>query len=101
MKCLWLSRILPFPQTAGDRIYSLNLAKSLARAGAEVTFVGFAGDEPPESISDISWRIVPGQPRNEVASLASTMPYIAARHATASYKETISQLGRSDWDVVL
>jgi hypothetical protein len=62
MKCLWLSRILPFPQTAGDRIYSLNLAKSLARAGAEVTFVGFAHGEqrfadldPPGPIG--SWKI--------------------------------------------
>src|SRR4051812_15477985 len=41
LRCLWLSRDIPFPQDAGDRIYSGNLAAALTRANVEVSFLGF------------------------------------------------------------
>jgi glycosyltransferase involved in cell wall biosynthesis len=102
MTCLWLARALPFPLTAGDRIYSAKLASALAAAGAEVTFAGFAGETPPTDVPGLRWHVVPGRPRGQVAALASTMPLVAARHATASYAEAIRELARRErWDAVV
>lgn len=104
MRCLWLSRFLPFPQTAGDRIYTARLAAALAGAGAEVTFAGLAGEEaPPPPPLGLRWHLVPGPPRGQVAALASTLPLVAARHATPAYRAAIGDFARAGgpWDAVL
>lgn len=100
--CLWLARTLPFPQTAGDRIYSAKLAGALARAGAEVTFAGFAGDAPAAPVDGVSWSQIAGRQRNRVAALASPMPLVAARHATSAYRAALTRLAPArPWDTVV
>jgi hypothetical protein len=102
MQCLWLARTLPFPLTAGDRIYSANLAASLATAGAAVTYAGLSGQSAPESVQNISWRTVNGAPRRNLPALLSSLPLVAARYATKSYHKMLRQIATSsNWDAVL
>ena len=65
LKGLWLARELPFPADMGDRIYSGNLAKALADAGADLTFVGLQSDchEPPPADWALKWNTVTGRRR--------------------------------------
>lgn len=101
-RCLWLARTLPFPLTAGDRIYTAKLAGALASAGVEITFAGFAGDAPAQPIPGITWHIVPGGPRGRVQALASPMPLVAARHDTPGYRAALRDLAaQGPWQVVV
>lgn len=101
-RCLWLARSLPFPLTAGDRIYTAKLAGALASAGVEITFAGFAGDAPAQPIPGIAWHTVPGGPRGRVPALASPMPLVAARHDTPAYRAALRDLAaRGPWQVVV
>lgn len=100
--CLWLARTMPFPLTSGDRIYTGKLVEALASRGVAITYAGFAGTEPPTAAAGVTWHIVPGQTRGRVASLLSTMPLVASRHATAAYRATLEQLLRQQtWDVIV
>jgi glycosyltransferase involved in cell wall biosynthesis len=102
LRCLWLARAMPFPWTAGDRIYTAKLAGALAAAGVDVTFAGLEGEAPPSAMPGIRWHIVPGAQRGKQASLASPMPLVAARHATPAYKTAVSELAaRGPWDAVV
>jgi glycosyltransferase involved in cell wall biosynthesis len=100
--CLWLARAMPFPLTAGDRIYSAKLAAALADAGASVRFAGLAAGASPDAVPGVEWHIVPGQQRSQVGSLLSTLPLVAARHATPAYRRHVTRLLHSrPWDAVL
>lgn len=102
MRCLWLARALPFPLTAGDRIYSAKLAAALAGSGALVTFAGFAGDGSAPAVPNLAWHRVPGGPRGPLGALGSRMPLVAARHATAAYRAALAELARAQvWDAVV
>ncbi|MCI0753678.1 glycosyltransferase [Teichococcus vastitatis] len=101
-RCLWLARALPFPWTAGNRIYTAKLAGALAGAGVEVTFAGYAAEVPPQPMPGITWHIVPGGPRGHLAGLASPMPLMAARHETPAYHAALQELAAQDpWDAVI
>ncbi|HEX2584964.1 MAG TPA: glycosyltransferase family 4 protein [Steroidobacteraceae bacterium] len=102
LRCLWISRDIPFPQDAGDRIYSGNLAAALTRANAEVCFMGYAqsGFTPPSDwVSE--WRIVDGNKRDQRLSLLSLYPRIAAMHATPSYYRLLEQQLQQPWDAIV
>ena len=100
--CLWLARVMPFPQTAGDRIYSVKLAGALAASGVDVTFAALAGDAPPEPVEGIVWHVVPGVPFSQRRALLSTMPLVAARFAIPEYKSELTRLaGSRAWDIVV
>ena len=103
LRCLWLSRDIPFPQDAGDRIYSANLALALAHAGAEVRYLGYlqtnADAIPHDWIND--WVAVRGEKRNPHAALLSRYPRIAAVHATRSYKQLLQEQLRQHWDAIV
>jgi hypothetical protein len=102
LRCLWLARSMPFPWTAGDRIYTAKLAGAFAAAGADVTFVGMAGEAPPTPMPGIRWHVVPGEQGGKLGALVSPMPLVAARHATAAYHAAVSELAdRGPWDVVV
>jgi len=102
IRCLWLARTLPFPWTAGDRIYTAKLASALAGAGAEVTFAGFAAEVPAQRVPGITWQIVPGAPRARLPALASAMPLVAARHDTATYRAALADLAKQGpWQAVV
>ena len=100
--CLWLARTMPFPLTSGDRIYSGKLVAALAAQGVAITYVGFAGDAPPDPIDNIVWHVIPGRPRSQLAALFSTMPLVSARHATRQYRTEITRLLSAQiWDIVI
>lgn len=102
IRCLWLARTLPFPWTAGDRIYTAKLAGALAGAGAEVTFAGYAAEVPPQAMPGITWHVVPGAPRGRLAGLASAMPLVAARHETPAYHAALKELAaQGPWQAVV
>jgi glycosyltransferase involved in cell wall biosynthesis len=102
MRCLWIARGMPFPLTAGDRIYSARLAGALAAAQARVVMTGFAGEAPPQAVPGIDWRVVPGRPRGRMRALASAMPLVAARHHTPAYRALLGRLAaEGPWDAVI
>jgi glycosyltransferase involved in cell wall biosynthesis len=103
LRGLWLARELPFPQDAGDKIYSANLAKALAETGIDLTLVGIrpAGDPSIPSDWPINWNVVPGEARPTMRSLISTMPLVAASYSTPEYRRRIAELTEDDWDFVV
>lgn len=110
-RCLWLARELPFPEDSGDRIHSARLALALARAGAEVCFVGHERAEhdddddaqasEPSGPPPVHWIGVAGGRRGLLRSLASSEPLQSARHATPRYRRTVQALLRERWDAVV
>ena len=67
LSILWLGRTLPLPLNSGDRVYTAKLVGAVARAKADVVFLGLGN--PDESMGDlaaldagIEWRLVPGRP---------------------------------------
>lgn len=102
LRCLWISRDIPFPQDAGDRIYSGNLAAALARSHADVYFMGYAqeGVTLPQGWVN-EWLTVKGSKRDQYLALFSLYPRIAAMHATPSYYKLLEQQLRQSWDVIV
>ena len=102
MRCLWLSRSLPFPQDSGDRIYSGQLARALAQAGAEVDFVGHrsAESEPP-SDWPLRWHAIDGGCRPTWRALASLQPLNGAVHDTTAYRARLDEMLTWRWDAVV
>lgn len=94
---------MPFPADMGDKVYSGHLAKALADAGADLTFVGLQPENGIDPPSDwpLKWSIVPGRRRSAVRSVLSTMPVVAASYATPAYKSHVRALMRSNWDFVV
>lgn len=102
MRCLWLARTIPFPLTAGDRVYSARLAEALAGTGAEVAFLGLDGAEPAIPMPGIAWEVVAGGPRGQWRALVSTLPLVGKRHETPAYHAAIRQrAAASRWDAVV
>jgi len=103
LRCLWISRDIPFPQDAGDRIYSGNLAAALARADVDVCFVGYLQQGvtalPHNWVNQ--WLTVEGNKRDQNVALLSRYPRIAAMHATASYQKLLEQQLQQHWDAVV
>lgn len=99
---LWITRHLPFPADSGDRIYSAQLIQATARAGADLTVVGFA---PPQGTTapdwPVRWVTVPGQPHGTARALWSALPLVAAAHATPAYRQAIDHLAAERWDFVV
>jgi glycosyltransferase involved in cell wall biosynthesis len=87
----------------GDKIYSGNLAKALAEAGADLTLVGIqpASDSPVPRNWPIKWNIVPGEARSTLRSLFSAKPLVAAAYATREYRKKIAELAKYEWDFVV
>jgi glycosyltransferase involved in cell wall biosynthesis len=102
LRCLWLARSMPFPWTAGDRIYTAKLAAAFAAAGVDLTFAGMAGEAPPQALPGIRWHVVMGDQGSKLRALASPMPLVAARHDTPAYRTSVDELAtRGPWDAVV
>ena len=102
LKGLWIAREIPFPLDSGDRIYTARLLRSLAEAGARITFTGFAnGFATADRDWPVNWMPVKGARRGKLQALCSTMPLVAATHATAQYRKLIEELARQPWDFVV
>lgn len=103
LKGLWLARELPFPADMGDRIYSGNLAKALADAGTDLTFVGLQPDvnqAPPEDWS-LKWSLIAGRRRSALRAAFSTMPLVAASYASAAFRSRVRTLMQDRWDFIV
>jgi len=94
---------MPFPADMGDRIYSGNLAKALAHAGTDLTFVGLESEsqQAPPTDWPLKWRTIAGHRRGAIRALFSTMPSIAASFATAAYRRHVRLLMRERWDFIV
>jgi glycosyltransferase involved in cell wall biosynthesis len=102
MRCLWLARSLPFPQDSGDRIYSAQLARALAQAGAEVDFVGHRSSEaepPPDW--PVRWHAIDGGCRSKWRAMASLQPMNGAIHDTPAYRARLAEMLTWRWDAVV
>lgn len=103
LRGLWLCRELPFPQDSGDKIYSAQLARSLASAGVELTVAGLMPEGNPAIPEDwpIRWHPIAGRRNGTLASLLSPMPLVAAAHATDRYRYEVETLALEGWDFVV
>lgn len=101
MKCLWISRYIPYPLDAGAKVYSARLAESLADTGASVRYLGFGDVSCAKAQRSIEWVAVPGEKRRQVAALFSNLPLAAAIDATAAYSTLLEQQLQGDWDAII
>lgn len=102
LKCLWISRYVPYPLDGGAKVYSAKLAESLAATGATVRFLGFGDtDAAPEDATGMQWVGVPHGKRNEIAALFSPLPNAAAIDATSAYKSLLDEQLREHWDAIV
>jgi glycosyltransferase involved in cell wall biosynthesis len=100
---LWLARELPFPLDSGDRIYAARLARSLAEAGADLTFVGHGSRDRTAVPTDWPVRLhaVPGGRHSRWRGLLSPLPLVAALHATRAYRRQVEALAREPFDFIV
>ncbi len=103
MKCLWIAREIPFPADSGDRIYTAQLSQSLAQANGALDFVGIADEHtgPAPQGGPVQWTTVAGGRYGTLRSLLSTLPLVAAMHATDSYRRTLHALYAQPWDAIV
>jgi hypothetical protein len=102
MRCLWISRSIPFPPSEGSKVYSANLAISLARTGVFVRFLGF-GDASavPESATGVEWLAVQGKQHNKILAAFSSRPIATAIDSTKAYSALLNQQLLEHWDTVV
>jgi len=103
MKCLWIAREIPFPADSGVRIYTAQLSQSLAHANGELTFIGIADHHtrPAPAGTAMQWKSVDGGRHGTARSLLSTMPLVAAMHATGRYRAALRALYAQPWDAIV
>jgi hypothetical protein len=102
MRCLWISRYIPFPSDDGAKVYAANLAQSLADSGVFVRFMGF-GDAGAlrNAPVNVEWLPVPGNKRNKALAARSKWPIAAAIDATRAYILLLETQLRERWDAVV
>lgn len=102
MKCLWISRDLPFPLDAGDKVYSANMSRAVCEAGINVRFFGF---RTPGSGMTGEWSVeacaVGGRKHGMLPGLLSRLPLAAAIHDTPAYRRILEKQLAQQWDVIV
>ena len=94
IRCLWVSREMPYPLVAGDRVYSAGMAKALAEAGVHVTYFAHqgpgreAGEEP-----SIRWDGIPGGTRSPLLVAAFSMIGFGSLTLIPVFAKDILQIG--------
>jgi glycosyltransferase involved in cell wall biosynthesis len=102
MRCLWISRHVPYPMNEGLKLYSAKLSEALAQAGAFVRVLGFgSADATPKGRARIEWVPVPGERRSQMSALLSRLPLTAAVDSTAAYRALLEQQLREPWDAII
>ncbi len=106
-KCLWISRDIPFPQDAGDRIYSANMSYAFSQAGVRVNFLGYGAAIPsdmPDAWTEnslLAMYALGGEKRGKLNALFSALPIAAAIHATPAYRALLARQLCDTWDVIV
>jgi polysaccharide biosynthesis protein PslH len=102
IRCLWISRYIPFPSDDGAKVYSANLAQSLADSGVFVRFMGFGDAGAVQNAPvNVDWLPVPGNKRNKVFAALSKWPIAAAIDATQAYILLLETQLKERWDAVV
>jgi polysaccharide biosynthesis protein PslH len=102
MRCLWISRHVPYPMNEGLKVYSAKLSESLAQAGAFVRVLGFGGtDAVPTNRARMEWVSVPGERRGTVAALLKRFPLTAAVDSTDAYRDLLEKQLSERWDAIV
>jgi len=102
MRCLWISRHVPYPMNEGLKVYSAKLSEALAHAGAFVRVLGFGGTEAvPTNRARMEWVSVPGARRGTVAALLNRFPLTAAVDSTSAYRELLEKQLSERWDAIV
>ena len=102
LRCLWIARDVPYPQDAGDKVYSAQLARAISDCGAYVRFLGFPGSSAPVPIdSRVNWVEVPGKKRPLYSAIFSFKPNQAAVHDTQAYRDIVLEQLRENWDAII
>ncbi len=102
MRCVWIARYIPYPLDQGAKVYSANLARSLAESGLFVRFIGF-GDASAltDAAASVEWLTVPGNKRSRALAACSRWPIAAAIDATKAYASLLEVQLREPWDAVV
>ena len=102
IRCLWISGRIPFPLNEGAKVYSANLAQSVAQSGVFVRFIGFGDSSAvPKSAADVEWLTVPGKRHGKVLAAFSNRPIATAIDATEAYRALLEEQLREHWDAVV
>lgn len=107
MRCLWLTRFLPYPPFyGGDAIYSSKLIKSLAEAGVKVTVIcynfGQTETVPPREQTNIEWHILSLPDLPIWMTVLTLSPSIAQRFKSRDFIEWLEiTLNERSWDAVV
>lgn len=102
MRCLWISRHVPYPMNEGLKVYSAKLSEALAQAGAFVRVLGFGSTEDvPKHRARMEWISVPGERRGTVAALLNRFPLTAAVDSTGAYRKLLDEQLRQRWDAIV
>lgn len=112
MRCLWLTRFLPYPPFyGGDALYSERLIGAFAASGASVTVMCYAADKehtaPPSQPGNTEWHVLPAPGGTLWETLLGNLPSIAARFRSpvfaaaleAAFGETA--IRDAPWDAVV
>jgi hypothetical protein len=98
---------MPLPPVSADRNYSRGLSRSLALAGADVTFMALASEEKNLDAyrcecPEIVWIPVEDVPKPVFSLVLSRLPLAAARFATTAFRNALrSELSRLPYDCVI
>lgn len=102
MRCLWISRHVPYPMNEGLKVYSAKLSEALAQAGAFVRVLGFGSTEDvPKHRARMEWISVPGERRGTVAALLNRFPLTAALDSTDAYRKLLDAQLLERWDAIV
>lgn len=102
MRCLWISRHVPYPMNEGLKVYSAKLSEALAQAGAFVRVLGFGSTEAaPKNRARMEWVSVPGERRSQMVALLNRFPLTAAVDSTDAYRVLLEQQLREPWDAII
>lgn len=102
MRCLWISRHVPYPMNEGLKVYSAKLSEALAQAGAFVRVLGFGSTEAtPKNRARMEWVSVPGERRNAAVALLNRFPLTAALDSTDAYRALLEEQLREPWDAIV
>jgi polysaccharide biosynthesis protein PslH len=102
MRCLWISRHVPYPMNEGLKVYSAKLSEALAHAGAFVRVLGFGSTEDvPKHRARMEWVSVPGERRGTVAALLNRFPLTAAVDSTSAYRALLEEQLQQRWDAIV
>lgn len=112
MRCLWLTRFLPYPPFyGGDALYSERLIAAFAATGTSVTVLCYAADEkhtaPPSQPGNTEWHVLPAPGGALWQTLLGDLPSIAARFRSPAFAAVLetalgdTALSDGRWDAIV